>query len=197
MKIIAGLGNPGNEYKNTRHNVGFMFLDALSAAWEVTNWREKDNALIAETFYNNEKIILMKPLTFMNDSGKAIAPVLNFYKLNTEDLIVIHDDMDIPVGTHRIRKKGSAGGHNGIKSILALVGDENFVRFRIGIGHPKEKNNVINYVLSAFSTEEKDKINEAIKNLIPAAECVIKYDADMAMNKFNPKKDKKEKLKNE
>lgn len=191
MKIIAGLGNPGNEYKDTRHNIGFMFLDALADSWEISNWREKDNALVAETFYNSEKIILIKPLTFMNDSGKAVAPVLNFYKLNIEDLIVVHDDMDISVGTYRIRKKGSAGGHNGIKSILNCLGDENFIRFRIGIGHPKEKNNVINYVLSAFSAEDKEKINEAVKNLIPAAECVIKYDADMAMNKFNPKKEKR------
>ena len=191
MKIIAGLGNPGNEYKNTRHNVGFMFLDALCDSWKISNWREKDNGLIAETFYENEKIILIKPLTFMNESGRAIAPVLNFYKLDASDLIVVHDDMDIPVGTIRIRKKGSSAGHKGINSILSCLGDENFTRFRIGIGRPKENFTVINHVLSNFSDEEREKINEAIKSLIPAIECVIKYDADMAMNKFNPKKEKR------
>lgn len=191
MKIIAGLGNPGNEYKSTRHNVGFMFLDALADFWKVTNWKEKDEALIAETFYNNEKILLVKPLTFMNESGRAIGPILNFYKLDAEDLIVVHDDIDIPVGTVRIRKKGSAGGHNGIKSVLSHVGDENFTRFRIGIGRPPQNFTVINYVLSSFSDEDKEKINSAIKSLIPAAECVIEYDADMAMNKFNPRKEKR------
>ena len=191
MKIIAGLGNPGNEYKDTKHNVGFMFIDALSDVWGVTNWKEKDNALLAETFVNNEKILLVKPLTFMNESGRAVEPLLNFYKLNASDLIVVHDDMDIPAGAIRIRKKGSGGGHKGVQSILDHIKDENFVRFRIGIGRPYEHFTVIKHVLSPFSEEDREKINLAIKSLIPAAKCVIERDADMAMNRFNPKKEKK------
>lgn len=191
MKIIVGLGNPGNEYKDTKHNVGFMFLDALADAWNVANWKEKDNGLLTETFFNNEKIILLKPLTFMNESGRAVEPILSFYKLSATDLIVVHDDMDIPAGTIRIRKKGSAGGHRGVQSILDHIKDENFVRFRIGIGRPAEHFTVINHVLSPFFEDDKEKIKTAIKSLIPAAECVIEYDADMAMNRFNPKKEKK------
>lgn len=192
MKIIAGLGNPGDDYKNTRHNVGFMFLDAFAQNLQITNWRENFSALVSEAFFNNEKIILVKPMTFMNDSGLAIGQVLNYYKLETSDLAVIHDDMDIPVGAVRIRKKGGAGGHNGIKSILEHTPDENFMRFRIGIGHP-DKISVIKHVLSPFNEDEREKVNAAIKSLIPALECAIETDIDMAMNKFNPKKEKKDK----
>ena len=191
MKIIAGLGNPGDKYANTKHNVGYMFLDELAAHWKVSDWREKHEALAAETYFNDEKIILIKPLTFMNESGRAVGAFLNWYKLEAKDLIVVHDDMDMPVGMHRIRKKGSSGGHNGIKSILSHVGDENFVRFKIGIGHPTDNPDVIHHVLSPFHVEDREKINEAIKILVQAAECVIKYDADMAMNRYNPRKEKK------
>lgn len=191
MKVIAGLGNPGDEYKNTRHNAGFMFIDALSDAWNITNWREKNEAQVAEAFLDGEKIILVKPMTYMNESGRAIGAILNYYKLETTDLTVAHDDMDIPVGAIRIRKKGGAGGHRGIDSILKHVSDENFVRFRIGIGRPAENFTVIKHVLTPFSEEDSAKIDGAVKSLIPAAECVIKCDADMAMNKYNPRKEKR------
>ena len=123
MKIIAGLGNPGREYAQTKHNVGFMLVDALAGHLGVTTWREKSEALVAETRIGAEKVLLVKPQTYMNESGRALGPLMSFYKLAPEDLIVCHDDMDIPCGTIRIRKKGSAGGHNGIKSILAHVED--------------------------------------------------------------------------
>ena len=126
MKVIAGLGNPGREYAQTKHNVGFMFVDALAEHLGACEWREKFDALVAEARIGTEKILLVKPQTYMNDSGRAVGPLLHFYKLPAEDLIVVHDDMDIPVGTIRIRKKGSSGGHNGIKSILAHFGDEHF-----------------------------------------------------------------------
>ena len=129
----------------------------------------------------------------MNDSGRSVGPVMNFYKLAPEDLIVAHDDMDIPAGTIRIRKKGSAGGHNGIKSILAHVGDEHFSRVRIGIGRPLPGWTVVNHVLAAFSEEDAPKITEAINYLIPAVECIVNEDVDMAMNRYNPKKQKKQK----
>lgn len=191
MKVIVGLGNPGSEYAKTKHNVGFMFIDAMAEKLGVSAWRDKFEAKIAETRIGSEKVLLVKPMTYMNESGQAVGPIMNFYKLLPEDLIVVHDDMDIPAGTIRIRKKGSAGGHNGIKSILAHVGDEHFARVRIGIGRPLTGWTVVNHVLAPFSNEDAPRIDEAIKYLEPAVECIINDDVDMAMNKFNPKKHKK------
>lgn len=190
MKIIAGLGNPGSEYAATKHNVGFMLIDALADKLNVSasEWQEKNDALIARVRIGAESVLLVKPLTYMNESGKAIAPLMNFYKLDATDLIVVHDDMDIPTGTIRLRKKGSAGGHNGIKSILAHVGDENFSRVRIGIGRPLPKWTVINHVLAPFTAEDAPKIKAAIEYLLPAVECIVTDGIDVAMNKFNPKK---------
>ena len=191
MKIIAGLGNPGAEYAKTKHNVGFMLVDALADKLGVDDWRERYDALVLETRIGMEKVLLVKPLTYMNESGRSIGPIMSWYKLETEDLIVAHDDMDIPAGTVRIRKKGSAGGHNGIKSILAHLGDEHFVRVRIGIGRPLQGWTVINHVLAPFPPENVPKIKEAVNYLLPAVECIVTEDVDMAMNKFNPRKKKK------
>ena len=192
MKIITGLGNPGTEYAKTKHNVGFMFVDALAEKLGVTEWKDKFDAKVGEGRIGTEKVLLVKPETYMNDSGRSVGPVMNFYKLAPEDLIVAHDDMDIPAGTIRIRKKGSAGGHNGIKSILAHVGDEHFSRVRIGIGRPLPGWTVVNHVLAAFSEEDAPKITETINYLIPAGECIVNEDVDMAMNRYNPKKQKKQ-----
>lgn len=195
MKIIAGLGNPGVEYAKTKHNVGFMFIDALADKLGIreADWKDKFDAKVADTRIGTEKVVLVKPQTYMNDSGRSLGPILNWYKLAPEDLIVVHDDMDIPAGTIRIRKKGSAGGHNGIKSILAHVGDEHFARVRIGIGRPLPGWTVVKHVLAGFTEEDQPKIKEAIAYLIPAVECIVTDDVDMAMNKFNPKKKKKAK----
>ena len=191
--MIVGLGNPGRQYEESKHNTGFRVVDELAKRWNVTLWQDKMDALVAQTTVNGEKIILVKPQTYMNESGRAVGPLMNWYKLAPEDLIVVHDDMDIPAGTIRIRKKGSAGGHNGIKSILAHVGDEHFARVRIGIGRPLPGWTVVNHVLAGFPEEEQPKIREAIDYLIPAVECIVTHDVDMAMNQFNPKKKKKAK----
>ena len=194
MKMFAGLGNPGAEYAATRHNVGFMLADALAARWDAAGWRAKQDALVAEARLGAEKILLVKPLTYMNESGRAVGPLLSWYKLDPNDLIVAHDDMDLPVGTIRLRKKGSAGGHNGMKSILYHVQDENFPRVRIGVGHPVHgREQVIRHVLSPFSGEDLQKIREAIEYLLPAVECIVTEGIDLAMNKYNPKKEKKPK----
>ena len=194
MKMIVGLGNPGKEYENTKHNVGWMLLDALAERLgTAVRWQERDKALVAEVRLGIEKLILVKPLTYMNLSGEAVGPLMNWYKLTTDDLIVAHDDMDIPVGTVRIRKKGSAGGHNGIKSLLQHLPDENFARIRIGIGRPLPGWTVINHVLAVFNEEQKPLVDESIKYLLPAVECIISDGIDIAMNKYNPKKPKKEK----
>ena len=192
MKMFAGLGNPGAEYAATRHNVGFMLADALAARWNASGWRTKQDALVSEARLGAEKVLLVKPLTYMNESGRAVGPLLSWYKLAPEDLIVAHDDMDLPVGTIRLRKKGSAGGHNGMKSILYHVQDENFPRVRIGVGHPVHgREQVIRHVLSPFSGEDAQKIHEAIEYLLPAVECILTEGIDLAMNKYNPKKVKK------
>ena len=193
MKMIAGLGNPGSEYARTKHNVGFMFLDALAEKLGADNWKTKYDALVAEARIGTEKVLLVKPLTYMNESGRAVGPLMSWYKLAPEDLIVVHDDLDIPAGTIRIRRKGSAGGHNGMKSILYHVGDENFPRLRIGIGRPLPGWTVVKHVLAPFSEEDAPKIREAIAYLLPALECVVTDGVDLAMNRYNPKKQKAKK----
>ena len=193
MKMIVGLGNPGSEYARTKHNVGFMFLDALAEKLGADNWKTKYDALVAEARIGTEKVLLVKPLTYMNESGRAVGPLMSWYKLAPEDLIVVHDDMDIPAGTIRIRRKGSAGGHNGMKSILYHVGDENFPRLRIGIGRPLPGWTVVKHVLAPFSEEDVPKIREAIAYLLPALECVVTDGVDLAMNRYNPKKQKAKK----
>ena len=194
MKLIAGLGNPGAEYANTKHNVGFMLIDALAEHLNASAWKEDFSSSVAEARIGGEKIFLVKPLTYMNNSGEGIGPMLSYYKLNSGDLIVVHDDMDIPVGTVRIRKQGSSGGHNGIKSILSHVGSEEFARVRIGIGRPPAGWTVINHVLAPFAPEDLPKIREAIAYLLPAVTCIVTDGTDFAMNRYNPHR-KKEKHK--
>lgn len=190
MKIIAGLGNPGAEYAHTKHNVGFMLVDALAEELGIDAWREKFNALVAEGRIGAEKVLLVKPLTYMNESGRALAPLLDWYKLAPEELIVVHDDMDIAVGTIRLRRKGSAGGHNGIKSLLAHIGSQEFSRVRIGIGRPLPGWTVVRHVLAPFSAEDGPKVHEAIAYLLPAVECIVTDGIDMAMNRYNPRRKK-------
>jgi len=172
MKIIVGLGNPGKEYANTRHNAGFMALDALHKKLNAEDWKEesKFKAEIASATVNGEKVLLVKPTTFMNLSGEAVTKILSFYKIDLEDLTVIYDDIDLPTGTIRIRDKGSAGTHNGMKSIIQLLGSEEFKRIRIGTESrgelAPEQQDTSSYVLSDFGKEEKVLIDKAIEEII-------------------------------
>lgn len=193
MKIIAGLGNPGAEYTQTKHNVGFMLLDALAERLNAPAWKEDFFSAITEVRIGGEKVFLVKPLTYMNNSGEALGPMLSYYKMDADDLVVVHDDMDIPAGTVRIRKKGGSGGHNGIKSILTHVGSKDFARVRIGIGRPPAGWTVINHVLAPFAAEDVSKIRTAIDYLLPAVECIVTDGVDLAMNKYNPHKKKAKK----
>jgi hypothetical protein len=190
MKIIAGLGNPGAEYAQTKHNVGFMLVDALAEQLGVSSWKDAFSSLVGEARIGGEKIFLVKPQTYMNDSGKALGPMLSYYKIDASDLIVIHDDMDIPAGTVRIRSKGGSGGHNGIKSIISHIGTEGVPRVRIGIGRPPAGSTVINHVLAPFSPEDAALVRDAISYLLPAVECIVTDGIDMAMNRYNPQKKK-------
>ena len=193
MKIIAGLGNPGAEYAQTKHNVGFMLVGALAERLNAPAWKEDFFSAITEVRIGGEKVFLVKPLTYMNNSGEALGPMLSYYKIDADELVVVHDDMDIPVGTVRIRKKGGSGGHNGIKSILTHVGSEDFARVRIGIGRPPAGWTVINHVLAPFAAEDVSKIRTAIDYLLPAVECIVTDGVDFAMNKYNPHKKKAKK----
>ena len=203
MKIIVGLGNPGAEYAMTKHNVGFMLIDALAKEIDACNWHEDFKALISNTFVDGEKIFLVKPLTFMNLSGEAVRPIMDYYKLTPDDLIVAHDDMDLATGVIRLRPKGSGGGHHGVESIIQhLNGNENFARIRIGVGRPPFDEKLIphsdspyaamskvnRHVLSPFNEEDSVKIKEVINYLVPATLCIVREGINNAMNKFNPKK---------
>ena len=194
MKLIVGLGNIGQEYENTRHNIGFMVVDELAKRLGVTFGKEDRSAYCAE-YRAPEKILIIKPTTYMNLSGIAVGAYANFYHIDPEDIAVIQDDMDLPVGHLRIRRKGSAGGHNGIKSITEHLGTEEYPRFKIGIGHPDRNNKaVINHVLHQFQGEDKAAIEAAVKAMAEALELWIREDdLNAVMTKYNTKKAKKEK----
>ncbi len=181
MKLIVGLGNPGKEYENTRHNIGFMALDNYLGS---VTWQNKFNALYTTTSINNEKVIFVKPLTYMNLSGNAVREFVNFYKLNIADILVIQDDLDLPLGKYRLKVNSSSGGHNGIKSIIDNLGSNNFARLKIGVS----KNNSIatkDYVLGTFKKEELSLIHD----LFPKINAIIKdfptNDINTLMNKYN------------
>ena len=194
MKLIVGLGNIGREYENTRHNIGFMVVDELAKRLGVTFGKEDRNAYCAE-YRAPEKILIIKPTTYMNLSGIAVGAYANFYHIDPEDIAVIQDDMDMPVGHLRIRRKGSAGGHNGIKSITEHLGTEEYPRFKIGIGQPERNNRaVVNHVLHQFQGEDKAAIEAAVKAMAEALELWLKEgDLNAVMTKYNTKKAKKEK----
>jgi PTH1 family peptidyl-tRNA hydrolase len=156
MKLLVGLGNPGTKYTLTRHNAGFMLLDKFAGDTALT--KKKFKALYAEHTLHGEKLILLKPQTFMNSSGEAVRAALDFYKLTAPDLLVLYDDLDQDFGAVRFRVKGSSGGHNGIKSLIAQLGHENFARVKIGIGKPADKSQTLDYVLGKFTPAEQEQL---------------------------------------
>ena len=188
MKVVIGLGNPGKKYEKTRHNIGFIAIDNLRKKMNISDEREKFQALVSEKNIDGEKVIFLKPQTFMNLSGNSVIEIVNFYKLNPKkDIIVIYDDMDLSFGDIRIREKGSSGGHNGIKSIISHIGEE-FIRIKCGIG-AKEKD-AIEHVLGEFNqTEQKDldEILEKINNCV--IEMLSVQNLDRIMQKYNKKKE--------
>lgn len=188
MFIIAGLGNPTKEYDNTRHNIGFAAIDALADKYDISVMDIKNKALTGKGIINGQKVILVKPLTFMNLSGESIRPLADYYKIDVEtQLIVISDDISLPPGQIRVRKKGSAGGHNGLKNIIRNLGSEGFQRIRIGVGEKPKGYDLADYVLGHFSKEEKPLMEEGVEKAVKAAEIMLTGDADQAMNEFNRK----------
>lgn len=184
MKIIVGLGNPGKEYKNTRHNIGYMVLEELASRCPIEKQESKFDAIIGQIKIKGEKVLLVKPLTYMNLSGKSVQPLTHWYKLDLADLIVVYDDMDLPLGTIRIRAAGGSGGHKGIKSIIERLASQDFARIRIGIGRP-ENHDTVDWVLSRFAGDEKVKIEQAVKNAADALEKWITNGIADAMNTYN------------
>lgn len=185
MKVIIGLGNPGKKYEFTRHNIGFITLDHVAEKLHISMDQAKFKGLIGEGRYMNEKVILFKPMTFMNLSGEAIRELLDFYKLSNEEILVIYDDLDLPSGQLKLRFKGGPGGHNGIKSILSHLGTEQFKRIKMGIGRP-EYGDVVSYVLGNFNKEEEEGLQEAVKKATEASLSFIEErDFTKVMNIYN------------
>ena len=183
MYLIVGLGNPGSEYKGTRHNIGFDVIDYLAEKNNININKKKFKAEYGEGNIAGEKVILLKPTTYMNLSGESIREVINFYKISGEQIIVIYDDISLEIGRLRIRGKGSAGGHNGIKSIIANLSSDVFSRIKVGVGQPK--GDLVSHVLGKFSKEEQEMLKKVISAAGDSAEEIIKSGEVEAMNKYN------------
>lgn len=189
MYLIAGLGNPTRQYEHTRHNVGFDVIDALAEKYHISINEKKHKALLGKGVINGQKVILAKPQTYMNLSGESIAELLNYYKMDPEEeMIVIYDDISLAPGNLRIRKKGSAGGHNGIKNIIAMTGTQNFLRIKVGVGEKPKGWDLADYVLGHFDAADRAELEEAIGHAVAATELMISGETDAAMNQFNSKK---------
>ena len=186
MKLIVGLGNPGNEYQNTRHNMGFMVIDKILNELNLNFTKNKHKGVYVQTKIKGEDVIILKPLTYMNLSGESIKEVMSYYKITPNDILVIYDDMDTNVGGIRLRLSGSAGGHNGMKSIIKLLGTESFKRIRVGVG--KDPNiDIINYVLGKPKKEDLPKIEEALTKAMKASIDFVSLPFDKVMSMYNTK----------
>lgn len=185
MKLIVGLGNPGKQYEQTRHNIGFEVIEELSRGFNIPLNQSKHKGLYGMGFYKGEKILLLKPLTYMNLSGESIRAVMDYYDIALEDFLVIYDDLDLPVGKIRLRQKGSPGGHNGIKSTVAHLGTQQFNRIRIGIDRPESGMSVPDYVLGRFRKEEQDEMLDAVKKSAEACQAWLEKPFLQVMNEFN------------
>lgn len=190
MFVIAGLGNPTKQYEGTRHNIGFDVMDALAEKYNISISEKKHKALCGKGVIEGEKVLLVKPQTYMNLSGESIAEILNYYKADAEEeFLVVFDDISLAPGNIRIRKKGSAGGHNGIKNIIAMTGTQNFKRIKVGVGEKPKGWDLADYVLGHFSEEDRKKVDAAIEDAIGAILLMLRQETDLAMNRYNGKKE--------
>ena len=183
--VIVGLGNPGGEYAGTRHNIGFWCLDRLAKEHSVTFSRRNRSALVGEGVIEGRRVALAKPRTFVNRSGGAITYLLARFRVSPQKLLIIYDDINLPVGKLRLRPRGSAGGHNGIKSIIEAVGTQDFPRIRVGVGRPSSDGNQIDHVLGAMSPEEQEATDDALKRVVQAVSSLLIEGIDATMSKFN------------
>ena len=183
MYLVVGLGNPGPKYDGTRHNIGFDLIDKMSEVYKVDVDRTKFKGIYGSITIGFEKVILLKPLTYMNLSGESVGEIARYYKIPNENIIVAHDDASIDVGRLRLRRKGSAGGQNGIKNIIQHLGTDEFTRVKIGVGKPK--GDMVSHVLGKFSTDERPIAAKTVDESVRAVECIVREGVDTAMNKFN------------
>ena len=190
MRVIAGLGNPGEKYAKTRHNLGFMTIDLLAEKYDIRISRARFRSLTGEGTIEGERVLLLKPMTYMNLSGEAIRPACDYYKIDPQDLLVIYDDVDIPLGSIRLRKSGSAGTHNGMRSVVTHLGNGDFPRIRIGIGSgdPSGNRDLIEHVIGSVGKEEQVILKESVEKAAEAAACWLREGIDIAMNRFNVRK---------
>ena len=185
MYLIVGLGNPEKEYGNTRHNMGFDTINDIAKNNNIDINKNKFKGLYETANIQNKKVILLKPQTYMNLSGESVREIVDFYNIEPQNIIVIYDDIDIEKGHIKIRKKGGAGSHNGMKSVVQELGTTDFARIRVGIGQPEFKSDMINYVIGKVPKEEQEILNQGVKKAAEAVEEILKNGIDIAMNKFN------------
>lgn len=185
MKLIVGLGNPGKPYEHTRHNIGFDVIEALAKKWNAPLTQSKFNGMYTSVHRPEGKVILVKPLTYMNLSGECVGPLMDYFDVDIEDIIVIYDDLDLDVGKLRLRQKGSAGGHNGIKSLIHHLGTQEFNRIRVGVSRPPSGMKVADYVLSKFSKDDQPIVEDAINKSVDAVEMSLSKKFLDVMNTFN------------
>ena len=185
MKVVVGLGNPGSEYRETRHNVGFLVADELARRWGVGDWREQYEALAVKTRCGDEAVVLAKPLTFMNLSGQAVAGLAGFYKVEASDVFVIADDVALPLGRLRARREGGAGGHNGLKSVIQHLGTQAFPRVRVGVGRGTERRDLVDHVLGRFEAGERETVSAAVLRAADATETFLREGIERVMSAFN------------
>ncbi len=188
MNLIIGLGNPGKQYVSTKHNAGFEVLDKLAYDNNININKSKFNALIGEGTIKDKKVVLLKPLTYMNLSGESVKAAVDWYKISNKDIIVIYDDISLDIGVIRVREKGSAGGHNGMKNIIYLLNTDEFIRVRVGIGDKPNDWDLADYVLSRFSKDEIPAIIDGFTKAADAVEMILSIGVCAAMNKYNQKK---------
>lgn len=185
MRLIVGLGNPGTRYRSTRHNLGFRCLDRMAMKWEIHSSDRRAKAVLGRGHHAGQEVVLAKPRTFMNNSGEGVVYLLARFGAQPSDLLIVYDDMELPLGRLRIRTSGSDGGHQGIRSIIAALKTQDFPRLRVGIGQPPPGHDPISHVLGRFSEEESTVIARAVKEVVAAVDCLLEEDIDVAMNRFN------------
>jgi PTH1 family peptidyl-tRNA hydrolase len=187
VRCIVGLGNPGINYAETRHNIGFILIDRLAGIFQISLTAKKWDSLIGKGYIGERPILLVKPFTYMNRSGLAVAQILSFHKIPPQNLLVVHDDMDIPLGRIKIVRSGGSGGHKGVDSIIETLGIQEFPRLKIGIGRPLPQQKPEHYVLEPFSFEERSILAETLKKAARASEAIVRQGIEEAMNLFNIK----------
>lgn len=183
--LIVGLGNPGKQYEDTRHNIGFWVIDELARRWNITQFKMERKAFVADGIISGKRVLLAKPQTYMNLSGQAVRGLVDFYKLDIEHFVVAHDDLDVPLGSLRLRQAGSAGGQNGVKDIIRHLGTQDFKRVRLGIGRPAGRMDISAYVLQAFAGDDAITARQVVDRACDSIETWLKTDFETAMNRYN------------